>query len=159
MAQDTETRRVDTFGSVKEPEPQELLEAGDYTVELHDVQLVKNKFYNPDDTSSTEWQWQFDAVVAEDGPDDGARLRVWAPERGYISSRSKAGQIIEAFLGRELRPGENLGPDHVLGRKAKFVVKVEKRQDGSTYNKVAGFTALRRRGRKESDREVEDIEL
>lgn len=150
--QDQETRRVSSFGPVREPEPQEVLEPGTYKVEMTDVTLVKNRFYDPNDTENggTEYQWQFDGEVREgDDELDGTRLRVWAPDRGYISSRSKAGGIIEACLGRALSPGENVGPADVLGRIAEWTVKTEKRTDGSEFNKVTAVSPTRRRGRRE----------
>jgi hypothetical protein len=138
---------MDSFGSVREPEQREILEAGAVIVEWLNVGVVPNRFYNPEKPDEgTPEQWQIDLAVcpSETAPASETKLRIWAPFRNYISSRTKMGEILEAFLGRALVPEEDVRPDHVKGKRAQAIVTVGRKQDGTEYNKITQVLPLRK---------------
>ena len=73
------------------------------------------------------------------------RLTTWAKLRVPVTAKAKLAKVFAAHFGRQIQfdPPEDLDTDDLVGTRAQLLVDVELK-DGSTFNKVSGWSAIRR---------------
>jgi hypothetical protein len=115
----------------------QLPNAGTHFAHLIKVDEVDNRFYNPADPRSNpkrlEWLFEY-----EDEPV--GQILLWSSSSlsSYKGTQSRALQITEAMLGRELTEEEkaDFDTDKLLGKRLQMTVKHVKTDDGDTLAKV-----------------------
>lgn len=123
-----------------------LVPAGKATFTLQKVEVVKNKFYDPEKDSEDKenrWEWYF---VLDKDPD--AVIRKWTSPNisVYQGKKSTCRRFFETLLDKEYTEETkddfgNGDTDILVGKKIVLSIKHEKK-DGNTLAKIIDFESV-----------------
>ncbi len=131
-----------------------LLDEGMYEAELVEIRDIQTQF-------GASWRWIFRITDAE--TEDGEAPLVSGVTSQRLSTRSKAYSWISALLGRNLKGGETIDLDSLVGKKAQVEIRNRRMRDGTEVSNVADVKPLPRarkvrRAKKKSEEESESVE-
>jgi len=131
-----------------------LLDEGMYEAELVEIRDIQTQF-------GASWRWIFRVLDAE--TEDGEAPLVSGVTSQRLSTRSKAYSWISALLGRNLKGGETIDLDSLVGKKAQVEIRNRRMRDGTEVSNVADVKPLPRarkvrRAKKKSEEESESVE-
>lgn len=112
----------------------EALPPGIYTAECTSAEIL-----------DTEWGRSVKLTYSTEVDGQDRRLTALAKLRVPVTAKAKLAKIFAAHFGRQIQfdPPEDLDTDDLVGTRAQLLVDVELK-DGSTFNKVSGWSAIRR---------------
>ena len=129
-----------------------LLDEGMYEAELIEIREIQTQFGN-------SWRWIFRITDAE--TENGEPL-VSGVTSQRVSTRSKAYSWISALLGRNLKGGETIDLDSLVGKKAQVEIRNRRMRDGTEVSNVVDVKPLprrkARRAKRKSEEESESVE-
>jgi len=131
-----------------------LLDEGMYEAELVEIRDIQTQF-------GASWRWIFRITDAE--TENGEAPLVSGVTSQRLSTRSKAYAWICALLGRNLKGGETIDLDSLIGKKAQVEIRNRRMRDGTEVSNVADVKPLprarkARRARRKSEEESESVE-
>lgn len=112
-----------------------LLDEGMYEAELVEIRDIQTQF-------GASWRWIFRITDAE--TEDGEAPLVSGVTSQRLSTRSKAYAWISALLGRNLKGGETIDLDSLIGKKAQVEIRNRRMRDGTEVSNVADVKPLPR---------------
>ena len=113
-----------------------LLEEGMYEAELTEIREIETQF-------GQSWRWIFRVLDAETENGDTPLVSGVTSQR--LSTRSKAYAWISALLGRNLKGGETIDLDSLVGKKAQVEIRNRRMRDGTEVSNVVDVKPLPRK--------------
>lgn len=116
-----------------------ILEEGVYTVKVKNIESYNHEVYG----AGLKWTFACDLTEHPDAcNDNGDPLVVSAITPTGMNPGKKARKWVETILGRELEEGETPDEDAIIGQRVRAMIKVDKRKDGSEWNKIDSLARL-----------------
>ena len=102
------------------------------------------------------WRWIFRVLDAE--TENGEAPLVSGVTSQRLSTRSKAYSWISALLGRNLKGGETIDLDTLVGKKAQVEIRNRRMRDGTEVSNVVDVKPLPRRKARRAKKKSEEEE-
>lgn len=116
-----------------------ILEEGVYTVTVKSIEAYHHEQYG----AGLKWVFACDLKEHPDACNDkGDPLIVSAITPTGMNPGKKARKWVETILGRELEEGEVPDEEALINAKVRAMIKVDKRKDGSEWNKIDSLARL-----------------
>ena len=126
-----------------------LLDEGMYEAELVEIRDIQTQF-------GASWRWIFRVLDAE--TENGEAPLVSGVTSQRLSTRSKAYAWISALLGRNLKGGETIDLDTLVGKKAQVEIRNRRMRDGTEVSNVVDVKPLPRRKARRAKKKSEEEE-
>jgi len=126
-----------------------LLDEGMYEAELVEIRDIQTQF-------GASWRWIFRVLDAETENGDTPLVSGVTSQR--LSTRSKAYAWISALLGRNLKGGETIDLDTLVGKKAQVEIRNRRMRDGTEVSNVVDVKPLPRRKARRAKKKSEEEE-